>query len=183
MALCWIVVAVILAAAEIMEATSDKSITMSRVAGKFGKTLEGGRDEVRTVFQAWNQDFDVDRREIGCAIICMSNKFSLLQDDNHVQHDSLADYLKSFDNGDALAATAADLYKNCEEENGHIDDDCSRIAKLFACFKTEAKRAGIAPYVDLIKDVLNESYDPTAKLEIGHHTGRIDVLDVSDLFI
>ncbi|XP_063626343.1 general odorant-binding protein 2-like [Cydia splendana] len=163
MALYWIVLALILAAGE-MEATSDKSITMSRVAGKFGKTLDGCRDEAKLTSdimegweQAWDQDFDVDRREIGCAIICMSNKFSLLQDDNTVQHDSLADYLKSFDNGDALAATAADLYTDCEKENGHIDDDCSRTAKMFACFRIGAKKAGITPYVDLIKDVIEES--------------------------
>ncbi|XP_063386110.1 general odorant-binding protein 2-like [Cydia fagiglandana] len=147
-----------------MEATSDQSITMSRIAGKFGKTLDGCRDEAKLTSdimkgweQVWDQDFDVDRREIGCAILCMFGKFSLLKDDNNVQQDSLADYLKSFDNDDALAAKSIDIYKVCEKENEHVDDDCSRAVKMFACFRTEAKKAGIAAYVDLIKDVMNES--------------------------
>ncbi|XP_063366999.1 general odorant-binding protein 2-like [Cydia amplana] len=163
MALYWVVLALVLAAAE-MDASSEKSIVMSRVAGKFGKTLEECRDEAKLTSdiikgweEVWNNDIDVDRREIGCAIICMSNKFSLLQDDNHVQHDTLSDYLKTLDNGDAVAATVADLYIDCQKKNGHIDDDCSRTAKMFACFRDEAKTVGITPYVDLIKDLIQES--------------------------
>ncbi|XP_063626336.1 general odorant-binding protein 2-like [Cydia splendana] len=147
-----------------MEATSEKSIAMSRVAGKFIKAMEGCRDEaklttdiMKRMEQTWDFDFDVDRREIGCAIICASNQFSILEDDNHVKYDSLTDYLKSIENGDVLAATATDLYTDCEKQNEHVDDDCSRAAKMFACFRTEAKKAGFVPYVDLIKDLLEES--------------------------
>ncbi|XP_063367000.1 general odorant-binding protein 2-like [Cydia amplana] len=163
MALYWVVFALVLAAAE-MDASSDESIVMSRVTGKFGKTLEGCRDEAKLTSdtikgweEVWDYDIDVDRREIGWAIICMSHKFSLLQDDNHVQHDNLLDYLKTFDNGDAVAATVTNLFLDCQKKHGHINDDCSRTAKLLVCFREEAKTVGIAPYVDLVKDVIQES--------------------------
>ncbi|XP_063386277.1 general odorant-binding protein 2-like [Cydia fagiglandana] len=146
-----------------MEAASDQSIAMSRIAGKFIKAMEGCRDEaklttdiIQGMEQTWDFDFDVDRREIGCAIICASNQFSILEDNNHVKYDSLTDYLKSIENGDVLAATATELYTECEKIND-VDDDCSRAAKMFACFRIEAKKAGFVPYVDLIKDLLEES--------------------------
>lgn len=47
----------------------------------------------------WNEDFEVVHRELGCAIICMSNKFSLMEEDSRMHHVNMHDYVKSFPNG------------------------------------------------------------------------------------
>lgn len=47
----------------------------------------------------WSEDFEVVHRELGCAIICMSNKFSLMQDDARMHHVNMHDYVKSFPKG------------------------------------------------------------------------------------
>ncbi|XP_063373994.1 general odorant-binding protein 2-like [Cydia amplana] len=133
MALCLIVLALVLAAGE-LKATSEKSIALSYVAARYGMTLESCRDEAHVTTdilpewaQVWDHDFDANRREIGCAIVC-----------------------------DAIATTVTDLLGNCEKQNLQVTDDCSRTINTFVCFKAEAMKAGIAPYVALIKDVMNE---------------------------
>ncbi|XP_061728674.1 general odorant-binding protein 2-like [Cydia pomonella] len=162
MALCWMVLTLVLAAGE-MEAASDHSITMSNVNAHYGKTLEMCREEAQIspeIMQEWHHiwddDFEVVQREIGCAIICMSHKFSLLQDDNRMHHESMFDYIRSFDNGDVLSATVVELFHNCEKQYEDIEDDCSRVTKVMACFKVEAKKAGIAPEVAMIEAVLEK---------------------------
>lgn len=53
----------------------------------------------------WHEDFEVVHRELGCAIICMSNKYTLLDDDARLHHDNMEDYVKSFPNGKELHVT------------------------------------------------------------------------------
>nr|URZ86311.1 general odorant binding protein 3 [Grapholita funebrana] len=162
MALVWMVLGLLLGAGE-MEAASEQSITMSHVNAHYGKTLEMCREEAnisREIMEEWHHiwddNFEIIHREIGCVIICMSKKFTLLQDDNRMHHDSMHDYIKSFQNGDSLSATVVELIHNCEKQYEDIADDCSRITKVMACFKVEAKKAGIAPEVAQIEAVLEK---------------------------
>ncbi|XP_026739044.1 general odorant-binding protein 2 [Trichoplusia ni] len=136
---------------------------MSHVTAHFGKALEECRDEsglspeILEEFQHfWREDFEVVHRELGCAIICMSNKFSLLQDDSRMHHVNMHDYVKSFPNGHMLSETLVTLIHNCEKQYDSLTDDCDRVVKVAACFKVDAKKEGIAPEVAMIEAVMEK---------------------------
>ncbi|KAG6450958.1 general odorant-binding protein 2 [Manduca sexta] len=136
---------------------------MSHVTAHFGKALEECREEsglpveVMDEFKHfWREDFEVVHRELGCAIICMSNKFELLQDDTRIHHVNMHDYIKSFPNGQVLSEKMVQLIHNCEKQYDDIADDCDRVVKVAACFKKDAKKEGIAPEVAMIEAVIEK---------------------------
>ncbi|XP_026490959.1 general odorant-binding protein 2-like [Vanessa tameamea] len=136
---------------------------MSHVTAHFGKSLEECREEsgltaeVLEEFQHfWSEDFEVVHRELGCALICMSNKFSLMQDDARMHHVNMHDYVKSFPQGDLLSAKMVEMIHNCEKQYDDITDDCNRVVKVAACFKESCKKAGIAPEVAMIEAVMEQ---------------------------
>ncbi|XP_053614547.1 general odorant-binding protein 2-like isoform X2 [Plodia interpunctella] len=104
----------------------------------------------------WSKDFEVVHRELGCAIICMSNKFSLLKDDSRIHHVNMNEYVKSFPNGEILSEKMVSLIHNCEKQYDDITDDCSRVVKVAACFKADATKEGIAPEVAMIEAVIEK---------------------------
>nr|URZ86310.1 general odorant binding protein 2 [Grapholita funebrana] len=156
----WAVSAALLVAGGRVEGTAE---VMSHVTAHFGKALEQCREEsqlspevLNEFHNFWREDFEVVHRELGCAIMCMSKKFSLLQDDARMHHENMHDYVKSFPKGDVLSATMVELIHNCEKQFDDIPDDCDRVVKVAACFKVDAKKAGIAPEVTMIEAVLEQ---------------------------
>ncbi|CAH4032467.1 unnamed protein product [Pieris brassicae] len=136
---------------------------MSHVTAHFGKALDECREEsgltadILEGFQNfWSEDFDVVHRELGCALICMSNKFTLMQEDARMHHINMHDYIKSFPQGELLSTKMVDLIHNCEKQFDDIEDDCTRVVKVAACFKVDAKKEGIAPEVTMIEAVLEK---------------------------
>ncbi|KAL4704876.1 hypothetical protein ACJJTC_019454 [Scirpophaga incertulas] len=155
--LCRLVL-LVMAAAAAVDATAE---VMSHVTAHFGKALEECREEsglstevLEEFKHFWSEDFEVVDRELGCAIICMSNKFSLLHDDTRIHQLNMHDYVKSFPNGELLSAKMVELLHNCEKQYDDISDDCSRTVKVAACFKRDAKNEGIAPEVAMIEAVI-----------------------------
>nr|AXF48747.1 odorant-binding protein GOBP2 [Lobesia botrana] len=142
MALMWVVCsALMLAGVERVAGTAE---VMSHVTAHFGKALEQCREEsqlspeILEEFQHfWREDFEVVHRELGCAIICMSNKFSLLQDDARMHHENMHDYVKGFPQGDVLSAKMVELIHNCEKQFDDMTDECERVVKVAACFKVD----------------------------------------------
>lgn len=55
----------------------------------------------------WHEDFEVVHRELGCAIICMSNKYTLMNDDARIHHENMDKYVKGFPNGKDLRVTSS----------------------------------------------------------------------------
>nr|AGJ71277.1 general odorant-binding protein 2 [Dendrolimus tabulaeformis]AGJ83352.1 general odorant-binding protein 2 [Dendrolimus punctatus]ARO70497.1 General Odorant Binding Protein 2-2 [Dendrolimus punctatus] len=147
----------------VMEPVVGTAEVMSHVTAHFGKALQECRDEsglspeILEEFQHfWSEDFEVVHRELGCAIICMSNKFSLLQEDTRMHHVNMHDYVKSFPNGQVLSEKLVQLIHNCEKQYDSITDDCERVVKVAACFKVDAKKEGIAPEVAMIEAVMEK---------------------------
>nr|AZB49389.1 general odorant-binding protein 2 [Heortia vitessoides] len=156
----WYFAGLVLAAVSSVIGTAE---VMSHVTAHFGKALEECRDEsglspevLEEFKHFWSEDFDVVHRELGCALICMSNKFSLLQDDTRIHHVNMHDYVKSFPNGEVLSARMVELLHNCEKKFDDVTDDCSRTVKVAACFKVDAKKEGIAPEVAMIEAVMEK---------------------------
>nr|AFD34181.1 general odorant binding protein 2 [Argyresthia conjugella] len=134
---------------------------MSHVTAHFGKSLEECREEsglseevMEEFHHFWREDFEVVHRELGCAIICMSNKFQLMEEDARMHHENMHDYIKSFPEGEVLSSKMVALIHNCEKQFNDIEEDCSRVVKVAACFKRDAKRDGIAPEVTMIEAVM-----------------------------
>ncbi|XP_053614546.1 general odorant-binding protein 2-like isoform X1 [Plodia interpunctella] len=157
---CYIAFALVLAS--ISSVRGDAEV-MSHVAAHFGKALEECREESGLTTEVmeefkhfWSKDFEVVHRELGCAIICMSNKFSLLKDDSRIHHVNMNEYVKSFPNGEILSEKMVSLIHNCEKQYDDITDDCSRVVKVAACFKADATKEGIAPEVAMIEAVIEK---------------------------
>ena len=49
-----------------------------------------------------------------------------------------------------------ELIHNCEKQYDTLTDDCDRVVKVAACFKVDAKAAGIAPEVAMIEAVMEK---------------------------
>nr|AWT50455.1 odorant-binding protein 2 [Carposina sasakii] len=140
-----------------------QSESMGHVTAHFGKALAKCREELGLTpeildeFQNfWREDFEVVHRELGCALICMSNNFELYNDDVRIHHDNMHDYIKSFPKGEELSPKMVELLHNCEKQFDDIVDDCDRVVKMAACFKRDAKAAGIAPEVAMIEAVMEK---------------------------
>nr|WQS23341.1 odorant-binding protein 27 [Diaphania glauculalis] len=156
----WLFIGLVMAAVSSVKSTAE---VMSHVTAHFGKALEECREEsglsteiLEEFKHFWNEDFEVVHRELGCAIICMSNKFSLLQDDTRIDHVNMNDYVKSFPNGEVLSAKMVELLHNCEKQYDSMTDDCDRTVKVAACFKIDAKKEGIAPELTMIEAVMEK---------------------------
>nr|QRF70946.1 general odorant-binding protein [Semiothisa cinerearia] len=153
----------LLMVAVVCQMAAGTAEVMSHVAAHFGKALNECREEsglspniLEEFHHFWSEDFEVVHRELGCALICMSNKLTLLQDDVRMHHLNMHDYVKSFPKGDVLSAKLVELIHNCEKQYNEIPDDCDRVVKVAACFKDDAKKAGIAPEVAMIEAVLEQ---------------------------
>nr|QHI06948.1 odorant-binding protein 2 [Helopeltis theivora]QHI42033.1 odorant-binding protein 4 [Glyphodes caesalis] len=154
----WLMLGLVMAAVSSVKSTAE---VMSHVTAHFGKALEECREESQLSAEIleefkhfWSEDFEVVHRELGCALICMSNKFSLLQEDTRIHHINMHDYVKSFPNGEVLSAKMVELLHNCEKQYDTITDDCERTVKMAACFKKDAKAEGIAPEITMIEAVM-----------------------------
>ena len=144
--------------ASVADSVIGTAEVMSHVTAHFGKTLEECREEsglsvdILDEFKHfWSDDFDVVHRELGCAIICMSNKFSLMDDDVRMHHVNMDEYIKGFPNGQVLAEKMVKLIHNCEKQFDTETDDCTRVVKVAACFKKDSRKEGIAPEVAMIE--------------------------------
>ncbi|XP_059047176.1 general odorant-binding protein 2-like [Achroia grisella] len=156
---CFLFGAIVLAS--ISNPVRGTAEVMSHVTAHYGKTLEECRQESGLTTEImeefkhfWSDNFEIVHRELGCAMICMSNKFSLLKEDTRIHHDNMNDYVKSFPNGDVLAAKMVELIHNCEKKYDDVEDDCTRVMKTAACFRNDARKEGIAPEVAMIEAVM-----------------------------
>ncbi|CAK1584138.1 unnamed protein product [Parnassius mnemosyne] len=159
---CGIAVALVLDSANSLRSYEPAEV-MSHAAAHFGRALEECRGESGLTKETmeefkifWSEDFEVVHRELGCALICMSNKFSLLQEDARMHHANMNDYILSFPEGDILNAKMVQMIHNCEKQYDDMEDDCARVVKIAACFKIAAKKAGIAAEVTMIEAVLEK---------------------------
>ncbi|CAG5020062.1 unnamed protein product [Parnassius apollo] len=133
-------------------ATADFGMALEECRGESGLTKET-MDEFK-IF--WSEDFEVVHRELGCALICMSNKLALMHDDARMHHTNMHDYILSFPEGELLSKKMVQMIHTCEKQYDDIEDDCSRVVKVAACFKVMAKEDGIAPEVTMIEAVLEK---------------------------
>ncbi|XP_026321046.1 general odorant-binding protein 2-like isoform X2 [Hyposmocoma kahamanoa] len=106
--------------------------------------------------QFWHEDFEVVHRELGCAIICMSNKYTLMKEDSRLHHDNMDAYVKSFPNGEILSKKMVELLHNCEKQYDDITDDCTRVVKSAACFKRACQDLNLAPEVAMVEAVMEQ---------------------------
>lgn len=49
-----------------------------------------------------------------------------------------------------------ELIHNCEKQYEDMSDDCERVVKVAACFKSDATKEGIAPEVAMIEAVIEK---------------------------
>ncbi|XP_013162827.1 PREDICTED: general odorant-binding protein 2-like [Papilio xuthus] len=138
---------------------------MSHVTAHFGQTLEECREEsgltmdmMEAFAHYWSEDFGkaTVQREFGCALICMSHKFSLLQDDVRLHHLNMDDYIRSFPNGELLSTKMVSMIHECERQYDSVEDDCDRIVDVSLCFRSAAQREGIAPNLAMVEAALEQ---------------------------
>nr|QOV03036.1 odorant binding protein 20 [Apocheima cinerarius] len=144
-------------AALLVTATAADVNVMKDVTLGFGEALDKCREEsklsqdkMEEFFHFWREDFKFEHRELGCAILCMSQHFNLLTDSSRMHHDNTHKFIHSFPNGEMLAKTMVSLIHACEQQFDGEQDHCWRILRVAECFKRRCQDAGIAPSMELM---------------------------------
>nr|AII15787.1 general odorant-binding protein 1 [Sitotroga cerealella] len=137
-----------------LRATVD---VMKDVTLGFGEALQHCREEsqlteekMEEFFHFWREDFRFDARELGCAIKCMSHHYNLLTDSHRMHHENTHEFVKSFPNGEVLAAEMVSIIHGCEQQHHSEPDHCWRILRVAECFKVTCLRRSLAPTMELL---------------------------------
>ncbi|XP_049877296.1 general odorant-binding protein 1-like [Pectinophora gossypiella] len=150
----WLVLAALALLVRSSQATVE---VMKDVTLGFGEALQHCREEsqlteekMEEFFHFWREDFRFEHRELGCAIKCMSHHFNLLTDSHRMHHDNTHQFIKSFPNGELLAAQMVAIIHDCEKAQESEEDHCWRILRVAECFKHTCTQRGLAPSMEVL---------------------------------
>nr|AGJ71276.1 general odorant-binding protein 1 [Dendrolimus tabulaeformis] len=140
----------------LMQARGDQTV-MKDVTLGFGQALEKCREEsgltdekMEEFFHFWHDDFKFVHRELGCAILCMSRHFNLLTETSRMHHENTDNFIKSFPNGEILAAKMVEIIHTCELRFENEADHCARILRIAECFRDTCKSVDLAPTMEIL---------------------------------
>ncbi|XP_014368563.2 pheromone-binding protein [Papilio machaon] len=100
--------------------------------------------------QFWREDYIINNRLTGCAIVCLSSKLDLLEPDGSLHHGNAANFAKKHGADEAMAQQLIDILHQCEQQYPDKMDACLHALKVCNCFKTQIHKLNWAPDVELI---------------------------------
>nr|AFG72999.1 pheromone-binding protein 1 [Cnaphalocrocis medinalis] len=130
---------------------------MKKVTVHFSKALETCKKELdlpdainTDFFNFWKEDYELQNRLTGCALMCMSSKLDLVDPEGKLHHGNAHEYAKSHGADDSVAKQLVDLLHGCESSTAQSDDDCSRVLGIAKCFKAEIHKLKWAPDMEVV---------------------------------
>ncbi|MFX0618111.1 pheromone/general odorant binding protein, partial [Escherichia coli] len=106
----------------------------------------------------WKEGYELNNRETGCVIICISSKLDLLDEELNLHHGKAMEFAKKHGADEGLAKQLIDLIHNCGQNTPPVpEDNCQSTLNVAKCFKAEIHKLDWAPSMDLIMaDLLAE---------------------------
>nr|UVB79190.1 pheromone binding protein 1 [Heortia vitessoides] len=157
------VILLLVAVFVLSEVESSKDV-MKEMSINFGKALDTCKKELdlsdsinSEFYNFWKEDYQLSNRQTGCAIICLSSKLNLLDENLNLHHGNAHEFAKKHGADDAMAQQLLDLIHQCEKTAPKEPDECIQALNVSKCFKAEIHKLDWAPSMDVVvAEVLTE---------------------------
>ncbi|CAD0202894.1 unnamed protein product [Chrysodeixis includens] len=124
----------------------------------FAKPLEDCKkemdlpDSVTTDFyNFWKEGYEMTNRQTGCAILCLSSKLELLDQELKLHHGKAQEFAQKHGADEAMAKQLVQMIHSCTETTPDAaDDPCMKTLHVAKCFKAKIHDLNWAPSMELI---------------------------------
>nr|Q27388.2 RecName: Full=Pheromone-binding protein; Short=PBP; Flags: Precursor [Heliothis virescens]CAA65604.2 pheromone binding protein [Heliothis virescens] len=131
---------------------------MKNLSMNFAKPLEDCKkemdlpDSVTTDFyNFWKEGYEFTNRHTGCAILCLSSKLELLDQEMKLHHGKAQEFAKKHGADDAMAKQLVDMIHGCSQSTPDATDDpCMKALNVAKCFKAKIHELNWAPSMELV---------------------------------
>nr|AAC05701.2 pheromone binding protein 2 precursor [Mamestra brassicae] len=131
---------------------------MKNLSMNFAKPLEDCKkemdlpDSVTTDFyNFWKEGYEFTNRQTGCAILCLSSKLELLDQELKLHHGKAQEFAQKHGADEAMAKQLVDLIHGCTQSTPDVAaDPCMKALNVAMCSKTKVHELNWAPSVELI---------------------------------
>uniref|UniRef100_A0A2A4JYV2 Pheromone binding protein 2 n=1 Tax=Heliothis virescens TaxID=7102 RepID=A0A2A4JYV2_HELVI len=109
-------------------------------------------DSVTTDFyNFWKEGYEFTNRHTGCAILCLSSKLELLDQEMKLHHGKAQEFAKKHGADDAMAKQLVDMIHGCSQSTPDATDDpCMKALNVAKCFKAKIHELNWAPSMELV---------------------------------
>nr|AWT50452.1 pheromone-binding protein 2 [Carposina sasakii] len=130
---------------------------MREMTLRVGKVIEACKTELdipdnkmEDFVNFWKEGYELQHRETGCVVMCMSSKLNLLDPDGKLHHGNAHEFAVSHGADDGMASQLVNLVHGCENSIPNNEDACLKVLDLARCFKDGVHKLNWAPNVDLV---------------------------------
>uniref|UniRef100_A0AAU6ND19 PBP2 n=1 Tax=Mythimna loreyi TaxID=667449 RepID=A0AAU6ND19_9NEOP len=153
----WARLALVVIASLLITVDSSQEI-MKNLTIKFAKPLEDCKKEIDlpesviTDFKNfWKEGYEFTSRQTGCAILCLSSKLELLDQELKLHHGKAQEFAMKHGADEAMAKQLVDMIHSCVLSTpDDANDECSKALKVVSCFKKKIHDLNWAPDADLL---------------------------------
>nr|AAP57467.1 Grp1-pheromone binding protein [Agrotis ipsilon] len=125
---------------------------------QFAKPLEDCKKEmdlsdtvITDFYNFWKEGYEFTNRQFGCAILCLSSKLELLDQDLKLHHGKAQEFAKKHGADEAMAKQLVDMIHSCSQSTPDVaDDPCMKTLNVAKCFVAKIHDLKWAPSMDLI---------------------------------
>nr|ALJ93809.1 pheromone-binding protein 2 [Athetis dissimilis] len=149
--------ALVVIASFVIAVESSQEI-MKTVSLNFAKPLEQCKkemdlpDTVTTDFyNFWKEGYEFTSRHTGCAIMCLSSKLELLDQEMMLHHGKAQEFAMKHGADEATAKQLVDMIHSCSQSTPDAaEDPCMKALHVASCFKAKIHDLKWAPSIELI---------------------------------
>nr|AGS41497.1 pheromone binding protein [Xestia c-nigrum] len=124
----------------------------------FAKPLEDCKKEMdlpesvtTDFYNFWKEGYEFTNRQTGCAILCLSSKLELLDQELKLHHGKAQEFAMKHGADEAMAKQLVALIHGCSESTPDASDDpCMKTLTVAKCFKAKIHELNWAPSMELI---------------------------------
>nr|ALS03850.1 pheromone-binding protein 4 [Ectropis obliqua] len=143
---------------------ADSNI-MKNLSLKFGEAMSICKAELNLpdsinedFYNFWKPDYELQHRETGCMIHCLSTKLNLIDPEGKLHHGKAKEFAMSHGADEGMAQQLIDIIHNCENSTPQNEDGCLMVLAVAKCFKVEIHKLNWTPSMDMVVgEVLAES--------------------------
>nr|WQS23340.1 odorant-binding protein 26 [Diaphania glauculalis] len=123
----------------------------------FGKEVDACKNELKLpdtmaqeFYNFWKPDYQTSDPQVGCVMICISQKHNLIASNGTMHHENAQDYVKRHGGDETLAKQLVEMMHACENSVPATDQHCQRALSIGMCFKAEIHKQNWAPDPELV---------------------------------
>nr|AAS55551.2 pheromone binding protein 2 [Spodoptera exigua] len=150
-------VALVVAASMLVVVQASQDV-MKNLAINFAKPLDDCKkemdlpDSVTTDFyNFWKEGYELTNRQTGCAILCLSSKLEILDQELNLHHGRAQEFAMKHGADETMAKQIVDMIHTCAQSTPDVAaDPCMKTLNVAKCFKLKIHELNWAPSMELI---------------------------------